>query len=374
MHTTQSLQPHAAPKRLLALDVMRGMTIAGMIMVNDPGSWSYIYAPLRHAAWNGLTPTDLIFPFFMFIMGISTYFSLRKFEFRQTRTSLYKILKRTLLIFLVGLAINLFVQQYFNPGASLAHLRIPGVMQRLALAYGIASLLLLHIPHKYLLHLSAGLLLFYALLLHFTGSTSLTPDNIAILTDKALLGENHLYTDYLPDGTPIIFDPEGLLGCISSTAHVLIGAFTGMQIARYKNSPEQVIRPLFLTGTLLLFCGLLLSYGCPLNKKIWSSTFVLTTCGFGSLLLALLIWNIDINSHQRWTRFFEVFGINPLYLYVQSAFLSVLLSSCKPYAYEHFLAPVFGAYGGSLAWAVLFVLLNWLPGYWLYRKQIYIKL
>lgn len=160
MHTTQSLQPHAAPKRLLALDVMRGMTIAGMIMVNDPGSWSYIYAPLRHAAWNGLTPTDLIFPFFMFIMGISTYFSLRKFEFRQTRTSLYKILKRTLLIFLVGLAINLFVQQYFNPGASLAHLRIPGVMQRLALAYGIASLLLLHIPHKYLLHLSAGLLLF----------------------------------------------------------------------------------------------------------------------------------------------------------------------------------------------------------------------
>ena len=126
MHTSQSLQPHAAPKRLLALDVMRGMTIAGMIMVNDPGSWSYIYAPLRHAAWNGLTPTDLIFPFFMFIMGISTYFSLRKFEFRQTRTSLYKILKRTLLIFLVGLAINLFVQQYFNPGASLAHLRIPG--------------------------------------------------------------------------------------------------------------------------------------------------------------------------------------------------------------------------------------------------------
>lgn len=373
MYTPVSPQ-QSSSRRLLALDVMRGITIAGMILVNDPGSWSYIYAPLRHAAWNGLTPTDLVFPFFMFIMGVSTYFSLQKYTFRPTAVCLQKILKRTVLIFLVGLALNLFVQQYFSPGSSLNELRIPGVMQRLALAYGAASLLLLVTPHRYLLHLALGILLFYGILLSVAHGTELTPDNILVLADKALLGESHLYKEILPDGSRMVFDPEGVLGGISSTAHVLIGCYAGMYIARNKKNPEQIIRMLFLLGTMLLFCGLLLSYACPLNKKIWSSTFVLTTCGFGSMLLALLIWNIDINGHKRWTRFFEVFGINPLYLYVQSAFLSVLLSGFQPYVYQHLLSPVFGAYGGSLAWAVLFVILNWIPGYWLYHRRIYIKL
>lgn len=373
MHTPISPQQLPA-QRFLALDVMRGITIAGMILVNDPGSWSHIYAPLRHADWNGLTPTDLVFPFFMFIMGISTYFSLQKYTFRPDVVSLRKILKRTLLIFLVGLALNLFVQQYFNPGSSLNELRILGVMQRLALAYGAASLLLLVVPHRYLLHLALGILLFYGILLYATHSTELSPDSILVWVDKALLGESHLYKEILPDGSRIAFDPEGLMGCVSSTAHVLIGCYAGRYIARNKRNPEQIIRMLFLLGTMLLFSGLLLSYACPLNKKIWSSTFVLATCGFGSLLLALLIWNIDINGHKRWTRFFEIFGINPLYLYVQSAFFSVLLSGVQPYVYQYALSPVFGSYGGSLAWAVLFVVLNWIPGYWLYRKHIYIKL
>lgn len=360
--------------RLLALDVMRGITIAGMILVNDPGSWSYIYTPLRHADWNGLTPTDLIFPFFMFIMGVSMYFSLRKYEYRLTSSSFLKVARRTLLIFLVGLGLNLFVQQYFQPGASLHQLRILGVMQRLALTYGFGSLLCLTVPHRYLLHLAGGLLLFYGLLLGVTHSTELTPDSLLVLVDKTILGESHMYTEHLPDGTPIAFDPEGLLACISSTAHVLLGCFAGKCISQHKHDPERIIRSLFLMGTLLLFAGLLLSYACPLNKKIWSSTFVLVTCGFGSLFLALLIWDIDINAHRRWPRFFEVFGINPLYLYVQAAFLSVLLSSLRGATYEQLLSPLFGPYAGSLVWPVCFVLLNWLPGYILYRKRIYIKL
>ena len=284
--------------RLLSLDVMRGLTIAGMIMVNNPGSWKYVYAPLRHAEWNGLTPTDLVFPFFMFIMGVSMFFSLRKYDFKLTKTSFWKVKKRAVLIFLVGFAINFLVTLLYNGWEGMKELRILGVLQRLALAYGFGSFIGLTINHKYLLHTAAAFLLGYAALLGFTGSTELSEGNLIAVIDRALFGPTHMYHDYLPDGTRIAFDPEGLLSCLGSIGHVLIGFYAGKLIADNKQDKALIVQRLFILGTIILFAGLLLSYGCPINKKIWSSTFVLTTCGFASLLLALLMWIIDIQGQK----------------------------------------------------------------------------
>ena len=314
-------------ERLLSLDVMRGITISGMILVNNPGDWGHVYAPLRHAAWNGLTPTDLVFPFFMFIMGVSMFFSLRKYGLRLSKESVTKILRRTVVIFLVGFDLNLFGHILNHGFAEWEKVRILGVMQRLALAYGIGSLIGLAIKPKYLLHTAALILIGY----------------------WALLG---------------------------SVAHVLLGFYAGKIILEGKNNKEQILQRLFIFGTILLFSGLLLQYGCPINKKIWSSTFVLTTCGFGSLLLALLIWIIDIKGRKNWTLFFESFGINPLYLYVQADLLGVLFGAIglSSFLVNGVFQPLFGAYGGSLAWAIFYVIANWIPGYFLYRKRIYIKI
>lgn len=366
----------AQSERLLSLDVMRGITIAGMILVNNPGTWKYVYAPLRHAAWNGLTPTDLVFPFFMFIMGVSMFFSLRKYAFKLSAESMRKILKRTVLIFLVGFGLNVFMHLVYYGFTDFENLRILGVMQRLALAYGVGSLIGLAIKHKYILPVAIGILLFYWGLLTGTGSTTLSESNLIAVLDLKVFGETHMYHDYLADGTRIAFDPEALLSCIGSIGHVLLGFYVGKMIADSKKNKDLILRNLFVFGTLLLFSGFLLSYGCPINKKLWSSTFVLTTCGFGSLFLALLIWRIDINGKKCGLLFFESFGINPLYLYVQADILAVLLgiTGIQSFIYMDILQPVFGDYGGSLAWAIIFVLINWVPGYFLYKKRIYIKL
>lgn len=366
----------ATSERLLALDVMRGITIAGMIMVNNPGSWKYVYAPLRHAAWDGLTPTDLIFPFFMFIMGVSMFFSLRKYDYRWSAQSVSKILKRTALIFLVGFGLNVLVHIGYNGFGDWDEIRIPGVLQRLAIAYGAGSLIGLVVQPKHILAVAAGILVFYGALLGLTGSTTLSENNLIAVVDRLLVGTKHMYHDYLADGTRIAFDPEGVLSSIGSIAQVLLGFYAGKIIVDSRKNNETTIRNLFILGSILLFAGLLLSYGCPINKKLWSSTFVLVTSGFASLLLALLIWIIDIKGKKKWSLFFEAFGINPLYLYVQGAILAILLdiSGISAFLYMDFIRPVFGDFGGSLAWAILFVILNWIPGYWLYKKRIYIKL
>ena len=280
------------------------------------------------------------------------------------------------MIFLVGFAINFLVALLYDGWEGMKDLRILGVLQRLALAYGFGSFIGLTINHKYLLHTAAGILLFYAALLGFTGSTELSEGNLIAMVDRALFGPTHMYHDYLPDGTRIAFDPEGLLSCLGSIGHVLIGFYAGKLIADNKQDKGVIVQKLFILGTVILFAGLLLSYGCPINKKIWSSTFVLTTCGFASLLLALLMWIIDIQGKKGWTLFFESFGVNPLYLYVQADVLAVALgySGLGAFIYMDLLRPLFGNFGGSLAFALLFVLLNWFPGYLLYKKRIYIKL
>lgn len=380
--------------RLLALDVLRGITIAGMIMVNNPGAWSHIYAPLAHAQWNGLTPTDLVFPFFMFIMGISTYISLRKYNFEFSRSAVLKILKRTIVIFAIGLGIAWF-SMFCRTWSSLSgeeltfftrlgqsvwtfdHIRILGVMQRLALCYGATAIIALTMKHKYIPYLILTLLVGYFILLITGNGFEYNDTNILSVVDRTVLGEAHMYKD---NG----IDPEGLLSTIPAIAHVLIGFCVGKLLMEVKDMNEKLER-LFLIGTILTFLGFLLSYGCPINKKIWSPTFTIVTCGLASSFLALLVWIIDVKGYKTWSHFFESFGVNPLFIYVTAAIFSILLGnisvpyangwiSLHSYTYNAILQPILGDYAGSFAFALLFVVLNWSIGYILYKKNIYIKI
>lgn len=382
--------------RLLSLDILRGITIAGMIMVNNPGSWNSIYAPLGHAPWHGLTPTDLVFPFFMFIMGISTYISLRKFNFEFDKATLFKIIKRTVIIFLIGLGLGWlslsirtynglsgeeisFFDRFIKSISNFENIRILGVMQRLALTYGITALVAILVKHRYIPYIIIIILIGYFLLLLFGNGFELSEQNILSVFDKAILGANHMYTD-----SGVKLDPEGLLSTIPAVCHVLIGFCCGGLLLNTKDNYEKINR-LFILGAILTFLGFLLSYGCPINKKIWSPTFVLATCGLASTLLALLIWIIDIKGYKKWSIFFESFGVNPLFIYVAAGILSILLGgilipydgatvSIKVFIYKVCLQPYLGDYFGSFIFALLFVAFNWVIGNILYKKKIYIKI
>lgn len=388
-------------KRILALDILRGVTIAGMIMVNNPGTWAHIYAPLRHAEWNGLTPTDLVFPFFMFIMGISTYISLKKYNFEFSHAAGIKILKRTILIFLIGMAIGWFSKfcyywtsptegisfgtQLWESVWTFDRIRILGVMQRLALCYGATAIIALTMKHKNIPYLIATLLTGYFILLLCGNGFAYNDTNILSIVDRTILTPAHMYKD---NG----IDPEGLLSTIPAIAHVLLGFCVGRMMLEggkanedRKSMLNSHLIKLFLVGTILTFSGFLLSYGCPINKKIWSPTFVLTTCGLASSFLALLIWIIDVKDYKKWSLFFESFGVNPLFMYVLGGVLSILFGSiCFPWGessisihtflYKILLMPIFGETGGSLAYALLFVGINRCIGYQLYKRKIYIKI
>ena len=376
-------------QRMLALDILRGITIAGMLLVNNPGSWDNMYAPLKHAEWHGLTPTDLIFPFFMFIMGISTFISMRKFEFKMSKSLLLKILKRTVIIFAIGLGMAWFTKFCININKmsvldamnSFDTIRILGVMPRLALCYGAASIIVLLLRCKHILWVVASLLVGYgAILLISDYGLDFSINNIVSVIDRAILGENHMYHEEA-FGKKLPIDPEGLLSTIPSIAHVLIGFWAGMKMMEEKDINMRVNR-LFIIGAILMFAGFLLEYAIPFNKKIWTPTFALVTCGLASTLLALLIWIIDIKGYKKWCRFFEAFGINPLFLYVLGGVVGNILgiirfggNTVKGYLYGDVLTPLLGdATLASCIYAILFIALCWSIGYILYKKKIYIKI
>jgi len=381
-------------QRLLSLDILRGITIAGMILVNNPGSWGSVYAPLAHARWNGLTPTDLVFPFFLFIMGISTYISLQKYDFQWSGAAAWKIVKRTLVIFAIGLGLawlSLFFRTWNSLGRedisflsrlgqscwTLDNIRVLGVLQRLALSYGAAALIVIAVRHKRIPSLIAALLLLYCCIMLFGNGFEYNESNILSVVDRYILGPNHMLRD---NG----IEPEGILSTIPSIAHLLIGFCCGELLMGTKDINEKIQR-LFLIGTALTFSGFLFGYGCPINKKVWSPTFVLATCGLACSTLALLTWVIEVKGKRRWCKFFESFGANPLLLYVAAAIFSFFMSeirfsygdgamSAQRFVYGKLLLPLLGNYPASLVYALLFVLLIWAVGYIFYRKRIYIKI
>ena len=364
-------------QRYLALDVLRGMTVALMILVNNPGSWAHIYPPLKHSEWNGCTPTDLVFPFFLFVVGVSMYFSFSKYGNQLNKESLLKIGRRTLLIFAIGLFLNSFPQW----SADFSKLRIMGVLQRIALAYGISALIVLSVNRKYLPWIGGFILLGYWGLVVLAGGTDpySLAGNPASSFDSAILGVNHLYKGF---GIP--FDPEGLFSTIPAVVTVLIGYLIGSLI---REMPKKEV-PLLLVIFGLIACGLGSLWGMyfPVSKPLWSSSYVLFTAGQAFIWMAILIWFIDVKGYSKWTSFFVVFGVNPLFIFAASGLWARILGrmihitaadgtvlSGSTWLYREIFLPLAGELNGSLLYAIFHVALFWLLGYILYKKKIYIK-
>ena len=368
------------PPRLLALDVFRGATIALMILVNTPGSWSAVFAPFLHAPWHGCTLTDLVFPNFLFIVGVSLYFSLSKYDYRVSGAAFGKIAKRTALIFLVGVLLNWF--PFFHQ--NIAELRIHGVLQRIALAYGLAATLVLLVPRKRWPLTIAALLLLYWAVLYFGGGADPygKEDNLKRLVDLATVGPDHMYGGF---GLP--FDPEGLLGMISGAATALIGAYVGCLI---RSRPERtdLVKDMLLIGLGLILAGRIWDNFFPINKPLWTSSYVCYAGGIATCVLAVCIELIDARGHRRWTRPFVQFGTNPLAVYVFSGVLVKL--AIHVFRWENAAGESVNLYGwlwknvysaaipfpkvASLMFALSVVFVCWLLAAWLYRRKVFIKL
>jgi predicted acyltransferase len=363
--------------RLVSLDIFRGLTVAFMIIVNTPGSWDYVYSPLRHAEWNGCTPTDLVFPFFLFIVGVSTWYSLKKYGLEISSGSVLRIVRRTITIFAIGLLMAIF--PYF--GRDYSNLRIMGVLQRIALAYGIASILCLTIRRDYLwIVVAVILLLYWALLAFFGGADPFSLEtNLVRKIDIGLLGKNHLYTGF---GIP--FEPEGLLSTLPAVGTVIIGYYAGELIGKKSASGKTVLK-LLLLGAGSAGLGLLWNLLFPINKPLWTSSYVLFTAGIAMGLFSLIYLIADVWKLQRWGTFFMVFGMNALFAYILSGIWTRLMLFIKiqsgtgkitlyTWFYEKVCVPVAGHMNGSLMFALVQVLLIWGLALILYRKKILIRL
>ncbi len=363
--------------RLVSLDIFRGLTLAFMIIVNTPGSWEYVYPPLEHSKWNGCTPTDLVFPFFLFIVGISTWFSLKKYGNELNGSSLFRIFRRMVAIFLLGLLLNSLA---ILAGESTS-LRIMGVLQRIALAYGLGAVICLSVRRKYLWIVTAAILLFYWGLLAFFGG----PDpyslqgNFVLKTDLALLGKSHLYTGF---GIP--FDPEGLLSTLPAIATVIIGYYIGGMITKSASGGHSVLK-LLLFGVASAGLGLLWNMVFPINKPLWTSSYVLYTAGLGMGVFAMIYLIADVFKFQSWGNFFRVFGTNAIFSYVLAGVWAGIMLIVKiptgsgnislyGWLYSRIFAPVAGHYNGSLLFAIVQVFIIWAVTLLLYRKKIFIRL
>ena len=363
-------------KRLVSLDLLRGLTVAMMILVNN--GYGESFSHLRHKEWNGMTVCDLVFPFFLFMVGISTYLSLRKTQFQATTAVLQKIFKRAVLLFLIGLGINWFDHAIGGDVLCFGHLRIWAVMQRIALCYLAASLFAVYANHKYTIPTIVALLAVYTLIITLGNGYAYDAEaNILAQADLRLFGYDHLYHK-----SPV--DPEGLLSTIPAIAHTLIGFLCGKLVCS-KVSPKEKVRNIFIFGALLTIAGFALSLWLPLNKRIWSPSYVLATCGLAMLLLSLIA-KIEHSTpllHREGQGGGSlvavpllVFGMNPLFLYVLSELMAIVFGhfGISTLIFDTIHSVVSAPKWASLCYAFTFVLLNWLVGYVLYRKKVFIKL
>ena len=361
-------------ERLVSLDVFRGITIAGMVLVNNPGSWEHIYWPLEHAAWHGWTPTDLVFPFFLFIVGVSITLALgKRLEVGGSNRDVYlKILKRTLIIFAIGLFLNGF--PYFN----LAELRIPGVLQRIAVCYFFASIIFLNTKIRTQIAIVISLLLGYWLLVKFVPAPGFAAGD---LTKEGSLPS---YVDRVVFGTHVwaqakVYDPEGLLSTIPALATTLIGVLTGHWLRTEKTRYEKAAG-MFVVGAICVAVGWAWNAFFPINKALWTSSYVLFTGGLALQFLAFCYWLIDIKGYRRWAKPFEVFGLNAIALYVVADLLAVSLGLIKVgegslggWIYDRVFVSWASPVNASLAFAICFVLVCLALMWILYRRRIFLK-
>jgi len=381
------LRPGLSSSRLVSLDVFRGITIAAMTLVNEPGTWNAVYPPLVHAEWNGATVADWIFPFFLFIVGVSISFAFGKYQSEKPIASVYgKIIRRTLLLFGLGLLLNIFpiynlwTGLWFDP----AHVRIMGVLQRIAICYAVAAVIFLHTRWRMQVAITAVLLLAYWAAMSLISPPGCIPAsavdqacNLAGYIDRTVLGLNHMW-DQMQS-----VDPEGLLSTLPAIATTILGLLTGQWLRSADAEKKKVLRMLG-GGAALLVAGWLWSLSFPLNKNLWTSSYVLYTGGLAVLFLTALHWLVDLKRYKKWAMPFIVFGTNAIALYVGSSLFGETLNvveldmgdttqTLQERIFNTWFLPYSDPVNASLMFAVVFLLL-WLVLIWsMYRKRIFLK-
>lgn len=403
--TTSTIAPLPTTReRLVSLDVFRGITIAGMLLVNDPGTWSAIFPPLEHAAWDGWTPTDLIFPFFLFIVGITTYLSMsaRRARGDDNPALVKQILRRGIIIYLLGFAMAMFPFYQWGtidslPDASgwariifrIEHVRILGVLPRIAIVYICAGLLTLRTTLKQQIIIIATLLFGYwfaMTLLPVPGENAIgavllhTKDrNLAAYLDRLILGTNHTWIG------SVTFDPEGPMSTLPAIATAMLGVIAGRWIALKQKSLLERIVGLFAAGSIGMMIGLMWNWSFPINKNLWTSSYVIFTAGMACVALATIMWIVDYCDVKWWTRPFVVFGVNPIVAFVGSGVMARLIytlwhvnyngksTAVQDAIYQSVFLPWLPPRVASLAFALSFVLLWYGILLILYRRKIILK-
>ena len=378
---TSTTATSASHQRNIALDVLRGMTICFMIIVNTPGNSATTFSPLDHAKWFGFTPTDLVFPSFLFAVGNALSFVMKKWEHMPQGEVVWKILKRTALIFLLGYLMYWFPFFRFDKnhhiiGAPISETRIMGVLQRIALCYGIAALMIYYFKIRAAVIISVAILFLYWIILYSFGDPNdplSMQGNAGYTLDKWLMGEHHMY-----HGEGVAFDPEGWLSTLPAIGNVVGGYVVGKWV-QHKGSSYEVVTKLLMAGFGLLVCGYFWDLLFPISKKLWTSSFVVYTVGLDCIILAVLMYIIQIQDKVKWTGFFQVFGKNPLFIYLLSE-LGVTILFMIPVGNSNLFRWIFqnifshtGGYLGSLLFAITYMLFCWSVGYWLDKRHIYVR-
>lgn len=378
-------------ERLLALDALRGLTITAMILVNNPGSWSHVYGPLRHAQWHGWTLTDLIFPFFIVIVGMSLQLSLQRQNRQPKKWLLGQAAARSARLFALGLFLALFYYNFADPAYSyieqkLLTVRWLGVLQRIALVYFATVLIVLYFGTRGRIGWLSGLCALYLTGMlywpyqdaygnQFNGLL-LFGNSFAAWLDHQLLGSSHVY---YREATPFTFDPEGLWSTLPAVASCLTGVLLA-QWLQTERSLTQKIRGLLLPGVIAVWLAELWHFGLPINKSLWTPSFVLLSSGYCAIALAACIWLCDVKRWRRWSAPFVVFGANAILFFMLAGVVARVLvmipagnSTLKSWLFSHVFQPWLGNLNGSLAFALVFLGLSYLLMHWCYRQGYIFK-
>ncbi len=366
--------------RLTSLDVFRGITIAAMILVNMAGVSGKVYPSLDHASWNGCTPTDLIFPFFLFIIGVAMAFSLAKYTTKErkiTKDIYIKIIQRTLILFLLGLLINGFYNYDFST------IRLMGVLQRISIAYFFAAIIILNFKPKQQIAIAGTILIGYWLAMILIpvpeyGAGILTKTgNFGAYIDRLIIPKAHLYRG---DEFNQMGDPEGLFSTLSAIVSVLFGYLTGTWI-KDNDQDSRTAMDLVIFGLSALIIGILWDFAFPINKKIWTSSYVMFTTGWALLMLAGCFELIEVRKKDSWAKPFEVMGLNAIFAFVASVLLIKFLAKTKlgqisiyDWMYQNLFVPRLGELNGSLIFAFITLLFWWVIVYIMYMKKWFIKI
>ncbi len=405
-----SVSKQISSQRLISLDALRGFTIAAMVIVNDPGSWDAVYAPLLHASWHGITATDLIFPFFIFIVGVSISFAYTKrMEAKVPKKDIYKkILWRAFKIFAVGIFLWVSRRFDFIEFRLLTEIRWVGVLQRIAIVFFFGALIFLNTDWKKQIWIAAAILIGYWLIMTLVpvpideviqhalvSGTVMSSDGAIALGEIKQLSEGFISANVEPGINlaswldrlvvpgylwEVTWDPEGLLSTFPALVTTIIGMLVGRIILTVKE-PYRRLSYLFFTGFSLLLVGELWSYIFPLNKNLWTSSFTLFTAGLATMGLAACILIIDIWGYKGWTRLGRVYGANAITAYVLAGILTLVFYSDRFlgfYLNRTFMEAMTGIgvpdKFASFIYAIMYMLIIYIPTYILYRKKIFIKL